>query len=309
MAECIHVTEDVVSLAPDHSWEKLEKLNVKGKGSMQTYHLDLSSDREYGVVSGNGQPSLYSLACAYPVGNDVADRSDNSDSSEDMLTSANFVRCMTRAKGGVKSLHDSRPVKDDVFRHHTKWFGLAFKKLSVERAFLDFHSRLHKNSVYLAFFLYVVELSLNILSGYMFFLFFVSNCSKPVNEAFCFAKFGAGAYISQEYQEGDPITYKMLLDNALIRIPPGIAGVLAVLITYGILSHWFIHRSERFKEKWWAFLNVWVVLALNIIVLDLAIVYLRLPDDQSPWWPYAFFFPGLIVPILLIVCTGAPLPT
>jgi class 3 adenylate cyclase len=37
MAECIHVSQDVVDLAPDQPWEKLDKMHVKGNGAMPTY--------------------------------------------------------------------------------------------------------------------------------------------------------------------------------------------------------------------------------------------------------------------------------
>ena len=54
-AGCIHVTEDVVGLAPDHCWEKLRKMDVKGKGSMQTYLLRVSSDEIEGSATMSDQ--------------------------------------------------------------------------------------------------------------------------------------------------------------------------------------------------------------------------------------------------------------
>ena len=48
-AACVHTTQDVVDLVPGERWEKLAKMEVKGKGSMQTYLLRLPSmaDEEF----------------------------------------------------------------------------------------------------------------------------------------------------------------------------------------------------------------------------------------------------------------------
>ncbi|UPR03326.1 guanylate cyclase [Chloropicon primus] len=41
-AACIHTTEDVVGLVPGEPWERLKKIEVKGKGVMQTYLMQTS---------------------------------------------------------------------------------------------------------------------------------------------------------------------------------------------------------------------------------------------------------------------------
>ena len=46
VAECIHVTQDVVDLVPDESWEKRKKIDFKGKGLMQTYLLRVKTLKE-----------------------------------------------------------------------------------------------------------------------------------------------------------------------------------------------------------------------------------------------------------------------
>ena len=61
-AACVHTTQDVVDLVPGERWEKLAKMEVKGKGSMQTYLLRLGSSlgtgRGRGVDGGDGSNEL-----------------------------------------------------------------------------------------------------------------------------------------------------------------------------------------------------------------------------------------------------------
>jgi class 3 adenylate cyclase len=215
MAECIHVTEDVVALAPGHSWEKLKKRDVKGKGSMQTYLLRVSCDGlecEAGVASENGHPSPQALPHSLSAANGDEDSGD----SKNMLSSDHFVG------SGGKSSQDVSPVNEDVFRQHTKWFGLAFKKLSVEQVFYDAHARLYKKDVYIGYILFVVAYLLNLLWGYLSFRMENQVCIDPALKDFCITSFGNGAYIfAQVYDAGDRISYMTLVNRPYWRMTPG----------------------------------------------------------------------------------------
>ena len=303
MAECIHVTEDVVCLAPGYSWKKLKKLDVKGKGKMQTYLLHVS----YEDVDATGGPE----ACTFFVGDDLEDEDDEDIGSEfedkSISSTIRLMRSMTRVRPDGNAYQDVFPVKDDVFRHHTKWFGLVFKKLDVERVFLDAHARLYKNDVYLGYCLYVIALLWNIVFGYCVFQVHQKVCTNEANKDYCIVSYGQYAYdVAQEYDEGGPVPYPVLMEAGMIRIPAVIGVFLSLLIAYGILSHWVIHRCERLKEKSWALVNVWFVFILNMVLMDLTIVLLRLPDYSYPDWPWAFDFPSGLSITLLVIFTGSP---
>ena len=49
-----------------------------------------------------------------------------------------------------------------------------------------------------------------------------------------------------------------------------------------------------------------MVFVLNLVVVDLTIVLLRLPDDAYVQWPSGFSFHNTIQSTLLVLCTGVP---
>ena len=54
-------------------------------------------------------------------------------------------------------------------------------------------------------------------------------------------------------QTGDKsISYDDLINNALFRMTPECAATLLVLLSLGCFSQWFIHSSNRVKNKAWA---------------------------------------------------------
>merc|ERR1711933_450140 len=59
-----------------------------------------------------------------------------------------------------RSLHsriwDPSPLEKDIYKTHTKWFGLFYKTFEMERVFLDGHAKLHKKEVYLGYCLVVL---------------------------------------------------------------------------------------------------------------------------------------------------------
>ena len=55
----------------------------------------------------------------------------------------------------MKSI-DASPLEKEIFKKHTRCFGLLFKTWRMERIFLDGHARLNKNLVYGGYVLLVV---------------------------------------------------------------------------------------------------------------------------------------------------------
>jgi hypothetical protein len=152
---------------------------VKGKGMMQTYLLHVSCDKA-AFGAGHDPPEE---ACTTFFVEDDDEFEDESDFEDKTISSImHLVRSMTRVRPDGNAYQDVFPVKDDVFKHHTKWFGLAFKKMDIERVFLDAHARLYKNNVYLGYFLWVVGLVWNVVFGYVIFKIHQRVCTNEANK-------------------------------------------------------------------------------------------------------------------------------
>ena len=62
---------------------------------------------------------------------------------------------------------DASPLEKEIFREHTRFFGMFFKTMRMERVFLDGYARLHKNLVYAG---YLVMLLVSILVPLQWFV-------------------------------------------------------------------------------------------------------------------------------------------
>jgi len=196
---------------------------------------------------------------------------------------------------------------DEVYLKHTKGFGLLFKKLHIERAFLDRQARLHRNSTYLGYALYAFFLLYNLLDGYLSYQFQTNLCSEDSDPSFfniCLAHYGRAVYDRALLPQD--VTYSDIINFSLFRMTPAIGAVLAALILCGCLSHWFIHRSKIFREKSWALLNAWAFYVANLVISISFIILSRLPDDTQFLWPWNASFVVLVQSTLLLFLTGAP---
>ena len=72
----------------------------------------------------------------------------------------------------MKSI-DASPLEKEIFKKHTRCFGLLFKTWRMERIFLDGHARLNKNLVYGGYVLLVVVA--NVLPVQVIVLLFSSS--------------------------------------------------------------------------------------------------------------------------------------
>ena len=102
------------------------------------------------------------------------------------------------------------------------------------------------------------------------------------------------------------VDYEFLVTFAKFRMTPVCALLISVLVFLGVLSHWWIHQSKRFRMKLWAlFVVFFFYYLLMIIMLLFALVFARL-GHESAQWPHAINFTVMILSTLLIFFTGCP---
>ena len=227
---CVHTTQDVVDLVPDCRWEKRAKMDVKGKGAMQTYILNVGKSSCISIDADSGTEAPF-----MEYWNPVQD-----DKSEDLTsTSHSDVATLSRVSLGSFGCDMSRykdvvPVKDDKYNAHTKWFGMAFRKGHVESAFLDSQARLNKNMAYYGYLFYALFLLYNLLYGYVARTNKMRMCRDPEEKRFCWAHYGQGVY--DEAQNFESLSYNAIINFSLFRMTPLIGAIFGVLIVMGMLS-------------------------------------------------------------------------
>ena len=262
--ECIHTTRDVIDLVPNESWEKLRRMEVKGKGLMQTYLLRVCDDGnssgaedDYDEDEGLGNlmtristfkaslPSLdLNLGESWEEGGPTSLGSSLM-RSEDLLGSpdgqddkASSGRCLYQVL-----YQDALPVTKRVYKEHTRCLGQCFKTIQAERVYLDSSARMGKNYVYIGYALFLFVLLLNYLYGYIKMELAISTCSNTKLRIVCLAYFGEAALRDAE----DPlwrekVTYMNVVDYAAYRLTPWCSAVVLALVGAGAGAHYLIHR-------------------------------------------------------------------
>ena len=300
--ECIHVSQDVVDLAPEHSWEKREKLNMKGKGSMQTYLLHISL-LHCGIVG--SQSSLADDEKAtHGIGHPLFMQEDDDVSLE---TAMKLMRLGSKNsdKDGNEDNEDRMPIDEEVFREHTVCLGLFFRKKHIEHAFLETQARQYEFIVYFGYCLYALLLLINLLYGYFSYKDQSDICENPDNRSFCVNMFGEGAWLDAQ-DPNKSFGYHDIINYSAFRMTMECGVIYVVLILFGVASHYFIHRCRRVRNKSWALVNTWGIYIFNLVVADLVImVFTRLPDEKSTQWPWSMTFVMLIQGTLYIFFSGA----
>ena len=287
----IQTTQDVVDLVPDECWEKLQKIEVKGKGLMQTYLLKMDDNlrhpsrkyRAYISMQEDFENPLFEM--------------DERQNSQQLYLSASLGSLHGSSADSSRD-QKYQPLSTKVFKEHTLWFGLFFKKRHVELAFLDDQARLNKPLVYFGYFLYVMVLLTNLLFGFVFFTVNRQICRQPAMEEFCKITF-PDVFV-------DELSYTAVINNSIFRMTPGTGGVLLAFLIFGCTAHWFIHRSSFFKQKSWALLAVFIVYICNMCVISTAIMYFsRLPDETRTQWSWSLGPMMLIMGTLFCFFSGA----
>ena len=194
------------------------------------------------------------------------------------------------------------PVEKQIFKNHTKWFGLFFKTLEMERIFLDSHARLKKNVVYLGYvlvvFVFVVELIFEIFRYDIVRL--GCDCNDGINVVDTTSVIiGADSTtIDAWLLKNDDASPEWR--EVCVLYGTYYFSTILPLTFLGCCLHWFVHRSSRVKEKSWAFLIVFVMFLLILAALYLgAIAAIGIEWVNSVWFftipivSIIFFFSGM----------------
>ena len=76
---------------------------------------------------------------------------DRPSASADSATALDTGLALGSPESSRREALRAAPVSVDEFRRHVRWGGLCFRKLSVERVFLDQHARLHICTMYIGY--------------------------------------------------------------------------------------------------------------------------------------------------------------
>jgi len=307
IAECIHATQDVVDLVPDESWEKRKKIDFKGKGLMQTYLLRVKTLKETNSLA--SQTSLHPLDRFVSLNpsmfEEVVGRSTSesafarrmatpSKSTNDVESKSAFARRMAMPS---ESTNDVEPVSTSVYRNHTQCFGLFFRKMCIERAYLNGQARLGKNMVYAGYATLVVILCGNLLYGWLRYTilcsesnttFTAENLYAKPERWVCFLYFG-----SEPFTNGTSPTfnYHDLARSSAFNMTPACAGMLFGLVILGCASHWFIHRPTYFvHRKYWTLLNTWFWYFCLLLTMLLCVILTTRSDPNTVQWAESLWF-------------------
>merc|ERR1719247_1479573 len=300
VAECIHVTQDVVELVPDESWEKRKKIDFKGKGLMQTYLLRVKTLKETSLFASVDPLDLDPLS---PLMFEKNERS--------MPMNA-LARSMAAPS---ESTNDVEPLSGSVYQNHTLCFGLFFRKKRIERAYLNGQARLG-NMVYAGYATFVAILGGNLLYGWLRYNSLCSNVNttltlegfhaKPETQV-CFYYFGSKPFTNAASPTFD---YHDLARSSAFNMTPACAGILFGLVILGCVSHWFIHQSAHFvHRKYWALLNTWFwYFCLLLTMLLCVILTARNETDTSQWTESLWFITVMMNTLFTVFArTGFPL--
>jgi len=309
-AECIHATQDFVDLVPGHDWEKLKKMEVKGKGQMQTYLLRVAAaggDDSCKTEDSFIADILLSSGCMDPF----SPQQDESISSA--LQSARLVEIQSCAPGEEKEGHSVRddhlPIKKHVFKKHTKWGGLAFKKLEWEKAYMNTVARSVEYAVYLGYALYLLVLLSNYLFGYVAYTYQNAICQgkDSVSQMFCLANFGQGAFEFAQDPTHNYVSYNDVINFSLFRMTVPCAVVMLFLNFLGPFVHFLIHRVFKgLHNKAWSILNTWCIYMLKMISIVAFVMFGRLSDEESAQWASSVGSVIITQSVLFVFFSGTP---
>merc|ERR1719171_658286 len=300
-AACVHTTQDVVDLVPGERWEKLAKMEVKGKGSMQTYLLRLPAMADEEFEGGDNIASVVASVSKREYENPFFLQSKDDDGSDRLEEVSSAERLDVGS--GPSVYQDIQPVSDAVYAEHTKWFGLCFKKLHVERAFLDGQARQGKIIVFVGYGLYVLLMLSNYLKGYVEYYYQTKWCRT--SEILCLFLFGPASY--EAAQSDGKVTYDMVASYAVYNMNEYLSFAVLILLVLACVVHVVIHRVAAI-EKWWATVVVAAVYTLLLTgMLISAAAYGRLRvESGSGQWVTSIEFVMINLSTLMSFFTDAP---
>ena len=308
MAGYLHVTDDVAKLVSNYPWEKLDMMEIKGKGVMQTYTLNVdTSMREDGKVGwgkGSGSCECSQEKCTH--GLDQRSHRDDFDdeavrrmgdelfghvgetANADLL-SIRLIEDTQEGKANVlrsqsanESTHGGTHLSDEAFKKHTHYFGLMFRNLTLEMLFLDGHACLHYKNVFTGYYLQI---------GMGFYLFIEHSCSQlfqrhvcsfDVNRDVCVSLYGDDSFVGQVETRSETLTtFKDLFRTYYV----GIICSFCLFSILGCVLHYLIHKSPRIKHKAWGLVCIFAIYSSLVITVTCLVVLNR----STFHWPNTIF--------------------
>ena len=159
---------------------------------------------------------------------------------------------------------NTNPVELAIFKQHTWWPGILFRTVQMERVFLDGYARLQKNLVYTGYVLIVVISILVPLQNYVGALYRFNSTCPEAYESLCVCAPDIVLEVSESClgRTAGSLFWQMLE----VFFAKSLPILAAVMLTF-IGVHYFIHRSERIKEKTWSMLSSWLAYAVLIFFI------------------------------------------
>ena len=195
-------------------------------------------------------------------------------------------------------LWDTTPVEKDIYKNHTRCFGLFFSTLEMERAFLDSHARLKRNIVYWGYALLVLVTVYISLTELFRNDVVTSICTDEI------------PLCSQwtENSSADRLEFLAVWGKYFYSAVIPLAFV-------GCCLHWLIHRNPKVKEKSWTFLVVFLVECLVLVGYNVCFMIFLGGNGEYVWgwWPQItfkvtlgilailFFFSGIVSFVLVFL--------
>jgi hypothetical protein len=172
-------------------------------------------------------------------------------------------------------------IEDEVFKKHTKWFGLVFRGPKVERTFKNGHAKFHRKVVYTGYLIqFLIGLVLLVESAMSEF-YRASFCATQqrlggvegaIGTQFCMEMFDLPEDEVGEFRN----TWKFFAWCSI--------GI-TTFVCLGVLLNWYIH-SHRVREKFWAIWAVFAIYAMELIFVILAVL---LHSRKFYMWPFLLF--------------------
>ena len=131
----------------------------------------------------------------------------------------------------------SQVVTVDVYRKHVRRGGLCFRKLYIERTFLDTHGRLYQSSVYVGYGILILVALCQPIPDAVSASFWASSCATNnlrvvVLQIIC-------DRIPEEFLNSEAATFNATISYGLRR--PEVLNIICFAI-FGCFSNWLIHR-------------------------------------------------------------------
>ena len=172
-------------------------------------------------------------------------------------------------------------IEDEVFKKHTKWFGLVFRGPKVERTFKNGHARFHRKVVYTG---YLIQFLIGLV------LLVESAASEFYRASFC---------ATQQELSGIEGAIGTQFCMEMFALPEDEVGKfrntwkffawcsigITCFVGLGMLLNWYIH-SDRVREKFWAIWAVFAIYAMELVFMILAIL---LSSRKFYMWPFLLF--------------------